>query len=154
MRPGKHLDRLGLRIVGGDWVMVVPVGGHHIGQQLGIRKLGLGCSRDVVAVAGRSQRVNGEHLISGCSQGVHPEPAIGWIGRGEGQVPGCGLRGRCVILRGGGSDGQGRGRVLLFCRGVVDELRELREQNARLKRPLADAELEKDAPREVAKGKF
>jgi putative transposase len=34
------------------------------------------------------------------------------------------------------------------------ELNELREQNARLKRLLAEAELEKDALREVAKGKF
>jgi hypothetical protein len=34
------------------------------------------------------------------------------------------------------------------------ELKELREQNARLKRLLANAELEKDALREVAKGKF
>ncbi|MGV0582090.1 IS3 family transposase [Mycolicibacterium elephantis] len=34
------------------------------------------------------------------------------------------------------------------------ELKELREQNARLKRLLADAELEKDALREVAKGKI
>lgn len=34
------------------------------------------------------------------------------------------------------------------------ELKELREQNARLKRLLAEAELEKDALREVAKGKF
>lgn len=34
------------------------------------------------------------------------------------------------------------------------ELKELREQNSRLKRLLADAELEKDALREVAKGKF
>src|SRR6201997_984004 len=38
--------------------------------------------------------------------------------------------------------------------GAAGELRELREQNARLKRLLADAELEKDALREVAKGKF
>ena len=37
---------------------------------------------------------------------------------------------------------------------AAKELRELREQNARLKRLLADAELEKDALREVAKGKF
>ena len=34
------------------------------------------------------------------------------------------------------------------------ELRELREQNARLKRLLAEAELEKDALREVARGKY
>ena len=34
------------------------------------------------------------------------------------------------------------------------ELKELREQNARLERLLAEAELEKDALREVAKGKF
>jgi putative transposase len=33
-------------------------------------------------------------------------------------------------------------------------LKELREQNSRLKRLLAEAELEKDALREVAKGKF
>lgn len=34
------------------------------------------------------------------------------------------------------------------------ELRELREQNGRLKRLLADAELEKDALREITKRKF
>ena len=37
---------------------------------------------------------------------------------------------------------------------AAKELKELREQNARLKRLLADAELEKDALREVAKVKF
>jgi transposase-like protein len=37
---------------------------------------------------------------------------------------------------------------------AAKELKELREQNARLKKLLAEAELEKDALREVAKGKF
>ena len=37
---------------------------------------------------------------------------------------------------------------------AAKELKELREQNGRLKRLLAAAELEKDALREVAKGKF
>ena len=37
---------------------------------------------------------------------------------------------------------------------AAKELKELREQNSRLKRLLADAELEKDALREIAKGKF
>lgn len=37
---------------------------------------------------------------------------------------------------------------------AAKELKELREQNAGLKRLLAEAELEKDALREVAKGKF
>jgi len=37
---------------------------------------------------------------------------------------------------------------------AAKELRELREQNTRLKRLLAEAELKKDALREVAKGKF
>lgn len=37
---------------------------------------------------------------------------------------------------------------------AAKELKELREQNSRLKRLLADAELEKGALREVAKGKF
>ena len=37
---------------------------------------------------------------------------------------------------------------------AAKELTELREQNARLKRMLAEAELVKDALREVAKGKF
>ncbi len=37
---------------------------------------------------------------------------------------------------------------------AAKELKDLREQNNRLKRLLADAELEKDALREVAKGKF
>ncbi len=35
-----------------------------------------------------------------------------------------------------------------------EPLKELRDQNTRLKRLLAEAELEKDALREVAKGKF
>jgi putative transposase len=37
---------------------------------------------------------------------------------------------------------------------AAKELKELREQNGPLKRLLAEAELEKDALREVAKGKF
>ncbi|MGO8768248.1 MAG: transposase [Mycobacterium sp.] len=37
---------------------------------------------------------------------------------------------------------------------AAKELKELREQNGRLKRLLAEAELEKDALREVATGKF
>lgn len=37
---------------------------------------------------------------------------------------------------------------------AAKELKELREQNGRLKKLLAEAELEKDALREVAKGKF
>jgi putative transposase len=37
---------------------------------------------------------------------------------------------------------------------AAKELKELREQNARLKRLLAEAERVKDALREVAKGKF
>ena len=37
---------------------------------------------------------------------------------------------------------------------AAKELKELREQNGRLKRLLAEAELEKDALHEVAKGKF
>ncbi|HEV7829727.1 MAG TPA: transposase [Pseudonocardiaceae bacterium] len=37
---------------------------------------------------------------------------------------------------------------------AAKDLKELREQNARLKRLLAEAELVKDALREVAKGKF
>lgn len=37
---------------------------------------------------------------------------------------------------------------------AAKELKDLREQNTRLKRLLADAELEKDALREVARGKF
>lgn len=39
-------------------------------------------------------------------------------------------------------------------RDAAKELKELREQNRWLKRLLADAELEKDALREVAKGSF
>ena len=37
---------------------------------------------------------------------------------------------------------------------ALNVAKELREQNSRLKRLLAEAELEKDALREVAKGKF
>ena len=37
MCPGQHLDRLGLAAVTGDAAMVVPIGAHEIGQQLGIR---------------------------------------------------------------------------------------------------------------------
>ncbi|WP_281250430.1 hypothetical protein [Rhodococcus marinonascens] len=38
--------------------------------------------------------------------------------------------------------------------GAAKELEELRKQNSKLKRLLSEAELEKDALREVAKGKF
>ena len=44
--------------------------------------------------------------------------------------------------------------LIPFFRAAAPELKELREQNGRLKRLLAEAELEKDALREVAKGKF
>ncbi|AOW91602.1 transposase [Rhodococcus sp. WMMA185] len=37
---------------------------------------------------------------------------------------------------------------------AAKELEQLRKQNSKLKRQLAEAELEKDALREVAKGKF
>ena len=37
--------------------------------------------------------------------------------------------------------------------GAAKELKELREQNGRLKRPRAEAELEKDALREVPSGR-
>jgi len=37
---------------------------------------------------------------------------------------------------------------------AAKELKELREQKPRLKRLLAEAELERDALREIAKGKF
>ncbi|NMD57139.1 transposase [Tsukamurella columbiensis] len=37
---------------------------------------------------------------------------------------------------------------------AAKELKDLRDQNNRLKRMIAEAELEKDALREVAKGKF
>jgi transposase-like protein len=37
---------------------------------------------------------------------------------------------------------------------AAKELKELREQNAQLKRLLADAELEKDALHEISRGKF
>jgi putative transposase len=40
------------------------------------------------------------------------------------------------------------------CASYAEPIKELREQSARLKRLLAEAELEKDALREVAKGKF
>ena len=79
VRSGQHLDRLGVAAVAGDPAMVVPVGAHQISQQFGIRGIGLG-SRDVVAVAvaGRRQRVDREHLISGCGQAIHPQAPVGF----------------------------------------------------------------------------
>ena len=79
MRPGEHLDRLGRIAVPGDQAVVVPVGAHQVGQQFGIRGIGLG-SRDVVAVAvtGCRERVDREHLIPGGGQGIHPQAPIGF----------------------------------------------------------------------------
>jgi hypothetical protein len=39
---GEHLDRLGLRAVGGDLAVVVPVGADQVGQHLGVGAVGLG----------------------------------------------------------------------------------------------------------------
>jgi hypothetical protein len=55
------------------------------------------------------------------------------------------LRPRCIT--GGASTGG-------IDTDAAKELKELREQNARLKRLLADAEPEKDALREIARGNF
>jgi len=40
--PGQHLDRLGRAAVAGDPAVVVPVGAYQIGQQFGVRRIGLG----------------------------------------------------------------------------------------------------------------
>ena len=58
---------------------LVPVGAHQIGQQFGIGGIGFG-PRDVVAVAvaGRRQRVDREHLIARRGQRPHPQAAIGF----------------------------------------------------------------------------
>ena len=63
--PGEHLDRLDDLAVAGDRAMVVPVGAHQVGQQLGVAGIGLR-ARDVVAVAiaGGGHRVDREHLIA------------------------------------------------------------------------------------------
>jgi len=49
VRPREHLDRSGELAVAGDLPMVVPIGAHHIGQHLGITRIGLG-ARGGVAV--------------------------------------------------------------------------------------------------------
>jgi hypothetical protein len=50
MGPGEYLDRLGPTAVAGGGAVVVPIGVHQIGQQLGVGGIGFG-ARDVVAVA-------------------------------------------------------------------------------------------------------
>ena len=79
MGPGQHLDRLSAVAVAGDRAMVVPIGAHQIGQQLGVRGIGLG-SRDVVAVAvaRRRQRVDREYLIISRGQRIHPQASVGF----------------------------------------------------------------------------
>ncbi|MCW2592187.1 MAG: hypothetical protein JWQ86_4614 [Mycobacterium sp.] len=79
MTTGQHLDCFGGIAVTGHHAMVVPVGTDQVGQQLGVGGVGLG-PRDVVAVAvaGRSQRVDREHLVSGGGQGIDPQPSVGF----------------------------------------------------------------------------
>jgi hypothetical protein len=42
MRPGENFDRFRIGAVAGDWAVVVPVGAYQIGQQFGVRRIGLG----------------------------------------------------------------------------------------------------------------
>ena len=79
MRAGEYLDRLSVGAVAGDGTVVVPVGAHQIGQQLGIGGIGFG-AREVmaVAVAGHRQRIDREHLVAGRGQRPHPQATIGF----------------------------------------------------------------------------
>ena len=79
MRPGEDFDRFRLGAVAGDRAVVVPVGAHQIGQQLGIAGIGFG-ARDVMAVAvvGHRQRVDRIHPIAGRTQRPHPQAAVGF----------------------------------------------------------------------------
>ena len=59
--------------------MVVPVGAHQVGQQLGVAGIRLR-TRDIVAVtvAGHRQRIDPEHLIAGRDQRLDPQAAVGF----------------------------------------------------------------------------
>jgi len=58
--------------------MVVPVGPHEVGQQLGIRLVRL-CSRDTVPlpVTAHRQRVDGVDLIPGADERAHQQTSVG-----------------------------------------------------------------------------
>ena len=77
MRAGKQLHRFGQVRVTGDASVVVAIGAHEVGQDLGVTRVGLG-ARDVVAlaVASGGQRVDGEDLIVRSDQRGHDEAPI------------------------------------------------------------------------------
>jgi hypothetical protein len=78
VRPGHHLDRLGLGAVGGHRAQLVGIGSHHIRQGVRISSIALR-ARDAVPlpVAGYLQRINPIHRVPSCDQRRHPRAPVG-----------------------------------------------------------------------------
>ena len=84
MSTGQHLDRLGLGAVGGDGAVVVPIGAHQVGEHLGIAGIGLGPAHVVpFPIPSDGEGVDGVHLVAGRSQGMHPQPSVGFDADGN-----------------------------------------------------------------------
>ena len=73
MSAGEDLDRFGGGTVAGDQAVVVAVGAHQVGQQLGVAGIGFRPGDVVaVAVAGHRERVDRIHLVAGRDQRLNP----------------------------------------------------------------------------------
>ena len=78
VRPGDHLDRLGLRTVTGHGTQLMPLGAHHIGQRVRIGGVTLGPRGDVALLEpGYLLGIEPVHPIAGRQQRLHPQAPVG-----------------------------------------------------------------------------
>jgi hypothetical protein len=101
---GEDLDRLRLGAVTGDPTVVVAVGAHPVGQQLGVASIRFR-PRDLVAVAIAShpKRVDRERLEAGRDQRLDLQAAVGFdadhdlAGFSDSRLALCGLTHTCGL---------------------------------------------------------
>jgi hypothetical protein len=78
VRPGDHLDRLGKVAVPGDRAQLMPVGAHHVGQDMRVAGVALGPGHTAaLPVTGHLQRIDRIHQITGREQRLYPRPPLG-----------------------------------------------------------------------------
>jgi len=77
MRTGQQLHRVGQIAVPGDWAVMVAVETDDLRQDMRVAGVALGSRGGVpLPVAGRRERVDRVHLVSGRPQCPYPRPAI------------------------------------------------------------------------------
>lgn len=78
VRPGHHLDRLGLHSVPGHRAQLVGIGAHHVGQRVRVGGAAFGAGHAVpFPVAGHLQWVDRIHRVPGGNQRLYPRSSVG-----------------------------------------------------------------------------